>query len=391
MITAPIRILVVAVVSLILVTACSESPTPTATPEAMSITVAPVPSDISSYDRDDWRHWIDDDRDCQDTRQEALIEESTSPVSYKDSDGCRVESGEWTGLYTGEQFTDPSDLDVDHMVPLANAHRSGGWLWSESRRREYANDLSYEGHLIAVQNSANRAKGADGPEEWRPPDRGYWCQYAIDWITIKNAWRLTASEAEAASLSEMLNTCTPQRTLTTVKSEAPRPDAVPTTPASVPQPVATPTAPPTSVTRPVATPASTPEPGEFYGSCEDAEAAGETRALGSAGDGWGFPKSLVPSARDGDGDGVVCEESSPTTSTSAATATASTLTPTPAPLPTDTPTPTPASEAVYDSCDEAEAAGEQRVRGSQGDAQGFPASMVPSARDGDGDGVVCET
>ena len=79
--------------------------------------------------------------------------ESTSPVEYEDSDQCRVESGEWNGPYTGEQFTDPIDLDVDHMVPLANAHRSGGWLWSESRRRDYANDLSYEGHLIAVQNS----------------------------------------------------------------------------------------------------------------------------------------------------------------------------------------------------------------------------------------------
>ena len=283
MITAPIRILVVAVVSLILVTACSESPTPTATPEAMSITVAPVPSDISSYDRDDWRHWIDDDRDCQDTRQEALIEESTSPVEYENSDQCRVESGDWTGLYTGEQFTDPSDLDVDHMVPLANAYRSGGWLWSESRRRDYANDLSYEGHLIAVQNSANRAKGADGPEEWRPPDRSYWCQYAIDWITIKNAWRLTASEAEAASLSEMLNTCTPQRTLTTVEA-----GALPPTPTSASQP--------------------TPASEAAYDSCDAAEAAGEQRVRGSNGDGRGFPASMVPSARDGDGDGVVCEK-----------------------------------------------------------------------------------
>ena len=258
MTNSTIRILVVAIVSLILVTACSESPTPTATPEAMSITVAPVPSDIPSYDRDDWRHWIDEDRDCQDTRQEVLVEESTSPVEYEDSDQCRVAEGEWDGPYTGEQFADPSDLDIDHMVPLANAHRSGGWLWSESRRRDYANDLSYEGHLIAVQNSANRAKGADGPEEWRPADRSYWCQYAIDWITIKNTWKLTATDAEAASLSEMLNTCTPQRTLTTVKSEAPRPDAILTTPASVPQQTSTPTAPPTAVTRPVATPASTP-------------------------------------------------------------------------------------------------------------------------------------
>ena len=191
--TSFIRVSLVAVVSLILVTACLELPFPATTSENLSLTVAPVPSDIPSYDRDEWRHWIDEDWDCQDTRQEALIEESSSPVEYEDSDQCRVAEGEWDGPYTGEQFTDPSDLDVDHMVPLGNAHRSGRWLWSESRRRDYANDLSYEGHLIAVQNSAIRAKGADGPEGWRPPDRSYWCQYAIDWIRIKQ----TNLEAES--------------------------------------------------------------------------------------------------------------------------------------------------------------------------------------------------
>ena len=45
---------------------------------------------------------------------------------------------------------------------------------------------------------------------------------------------------------------------------------------------------------------------------------------------------------------------------------------------------------VYGSCEEAEAAGEKQVQGSQGGGKGFPAEMVPSARDGDGDGVVCE-
>ena len=266
-----------AVTASILVTACSESPTPTATPEAMSISVAPVPADIPSYDRDEWRHWIDEDRDCQDTRQEVLIEESASPVTYKDSDECKVAEGEWNGPYTGERFTDPSDMDVDHMVPLGNAHRSGGWLWSENRKRLYANDLSYQGHLIAVQNSANRAKGADGPEEWRPPNRGYWCRYAVDWITIKNAWGLTATEAEAAALSDMLGACTPRRALTTVESDQPQP----------PTPI--------------------PYFGETYYSCNAAEAAGEPRVQGSSGNGRGFPQDMVPGARDGDGDGVVCE------------------------------------------------------------------------------------
>ena len=67
-------------------------------------------------------------------------------MEYEDSDQCRVAEGEWDGPYTGEQFTDPSDLDVDHMVPLANAHRSGGWACGANRRkRQYANDLSYAG------------------------------------------------------------------------------------------------------------------------------------------------------------------------------------------------------------------------------------------------------
>ena len=281
--TSFIRVLLVAVVAVVLVTACSELPFPATTSENLSLTVAPVSSDIPAYDRDEWRHWIDEDRDCQDTRQEVLIEESTSPVEYEDSDQCRVAEGEWDGPYTGEQFTDPSDLDIDHMVPLANAHRSGSWAWDEGRKRQYANDLSYAGHLIAVQNSANRAKGADGPEEWRPPYRSYWCQYAIDWITIKNTWKLTATSAEADSLSEMLNTCSPRRTLGTFRYSRATPATL--TPATQP----------------------TPASGAVYDSCDDAEAASEQRVRGSQGDAQGFPASMVPSARDGDGDGVVCE------------------------------------------------------------------------------------
>ena len=46
--------------------------------------------------------------------------------------------------------------------------------------------------------------------------------------------------------------------------------------------------------------------------------------------------------------------------------------------------------SVYGSCEEAESAGEERVQGSQGGGRGFPKAMVPSARDGDGDGMVGE-
>ena len=61
--------------------------------------------------------------------------------------------------------------------------------------------------------------------------------------------------------------------------------------------------------------------------------------------------------------------------------------------PRATSTPAPQSQpasATYTSCDAPAAAGEPRIQGSQGSGRGFPASMVPNARDGDGDGGVCE-
>ncbi len=205
----------------------------------LTISVAPDSQDIPDYNRGDWRHWIDADRDCQDARQEALIAESLSSVVYETQDQCRVESGDWFGAYTGESFADPGDLDVDHMVPLENAHRSGGWAWSKERKADYANDLSYANHLIAVQASANRRKGSKGPEEWKPPRREYWCEYATDWVTIKHGWGLTANPSEADALREMLASCAEPVTLVVAAVDgAVLPSSTPDSTAATPEPVA---------------------------------------------------------------------------------------------------------------------------------------------------------
>ena len=195
------------------VTVTTAPPSPTAPPTPglesflSGLILAPVPEQLPDYTRSEWRHWVDADKDCQDARQEVLIAESTQAVAFRGEDRCRVESGLWVAPFTGVVETDPGKLDVDHLVPLANAHRSGGHAWTKDRKREYANDLTNPAHLVAVTRSANRSKGSHGPEEWKPPDSSYWCQYATDWAGIKIEWGLTVTQAERDTLVEMLATC----------------------------------------------------------------------------------------------------------------------------------------------------------------------------------------
>ena len=148
------------------------------------------------YDRDDWGGgWSDADRDCLNTRHEVLMTEEIRSSPFLRADGCLVTGGRWFAAFTGTFVDDPRSLDVDHFVPLANAHRSGGWAWDRATKKRFANDLDDPRHLIAVTASANRSKGDKGPEAWRPPDESYWCDYADTWMDVKVRWGLTVTSA----------------------------------------------------------------------------------------------------------------------------------------------------------------------------------------------------
>lgn len=163
-------------------------------------------TDIPVYDRDDWEHWSDFDGDCQDTRQEILIQYSLLPVVFEDSSECEVEAGHWIGLFSGEVFTDPSDVDIDHVVPLQNAHLSGGWAWSAEKKEAYANDLE-PGHLLPVKDNLNQSKGSRGPEAWLPPNQTAGCTYGALWRRVKERWELTMTAAESAVADSLLALC----------------------------------------------------------------------------------------------------------------------------------------------------------------------------------------
>jgi hypothetical protein len=168
-------------------------------PQASSVPTVP-------YDRALYKHWIDADRDCQDARQEVLIAESVVPVTL-DPRGCRVLRGEWHDPYTGSVFTDPAKLDVDHMVPLAEAHVSGGSSWSPQRRQDYANNLTDPNTLIAVSLSANRAKGDKDPAKWLPANAAFRCAYVQEWVEVKERWNLSMDAAERLKVDQLQAEC----------------------------------------------------------------------------------------------------------------------------------------------------------------------------------------
>ena len=158
----------------------------------------------NTYDRARFKHWIDADGDGCDTRAEVLMRESRKPVTTTST--CRVVTGEWFSYYDAVTVTEASKIDIDHMVPLAEAWRSGGWNWTDQRRMQFANDLRYADTLHAVTASSNRSKGDRDPADWKPR-RAVWCRYAREWINIKHRWSLTVDRAEHSVLEDMLMTC----------------------------------------------------------------------------------------------------------------------------------------------------------------------------------------
>jgi hypothetical protein len=163
------------------------------------------PETRSGYDRVLFEHWIDADGDGCDTRREVLIQESLAPVTV--GAGCDISGGTWISLYDGFTSSDPSDFDIDHMVPLAEAWDSGAGSWSDSKRRDFANDLSSSHSLIAVSGSSNRSKSDGDPADWLPPNSAYVCEYVQQWVLVKQQWNLSADQSEAIKIDEVLARC----------------------------------------------------------------------------------------------------------------------------------------------------------------------------------------
>ena len=212
-------------------TTTSTSTTTTSTTSTTSTTVPPtttVPGSLlaldvlagipveneqpAGYDRDLFAYGdVVDERGCR-TRARVLIEESLTPAQV-DPVGCVVVAGDWLSVYDGVMWSDPAELEVDHVVALKEAWDSGAWGWTPERRSAFGNDLEDARSLRAVTGSVNQAKSDKDPSNWIPPDQSFVCAYLADWVSIKARWGMSMDQSEHGRIRNLLTDRCPNQAI----------------------------------------------------------------------------------------------------------------------------------------------------------------------------------
>ncbi|MFD5798960.1 HNH endonuclease family protein [Streptomyces diastatochromogenes] len=179
-------------------------PTPVSAATARSylsqLTVAT--EDRTGYSRSLFPHWITISGSCN-TRETVLKRDGSNVVT---DSSCAATSGSWYSPYDGATWTAASDLDIDHLVPLAEAWDSGASQWTTSERQAFANDLTRP-QLIAVTDNVNQAKGDQDPATWMPSVTSYRCTYVRAWVQVKYYYDLSVDSAEKTALTNYLASC----------------------------------------------------------------------------------------------------------------------------------------------------------------------------------------
>ncbi|MFJ7272827.1 HNH endonuclease family protein [Streptomyces sp. NPDC099050] len=113
--------------------------------------------------------------------------------------GCTITGGVWHSYYDDVLVSGPAGIDIDHLIPLAELHDSGGYGWTTERRRRYANDLGSDVTLVGVTARSNRQKSDQDPATWMPAPAVH-CRYVGEWVATKHRWALAVDQAEREAL-----------------------------------------------------------------------------------------------------------------------------------------------------------------------------------------------
>lgn len=185
-------------------TASAALPTPVsgATARSYLATLTVATEDRTGYNRDLFPHWITISGTCN-TRETVLKRDGSNVVT---DSACASTSGSWYSPYDGATWSAASDVDIDHVVPLAEAWDSGADSWTTSQRQAFANDLTRP-QLIAVTDNVNQSKGDQDPATWMPSRTAYRCTYVRAWVQVKYYYDLSVDSAEKSALTNYLASC----------------------------------------------------------------------------------------------------------------------------------------------------------------------------------------
>jgi hypothetical protein len=200
------------------------------------------------YDRDRFRYGDTVDAYGCRTRARVLMRDSLTPAQV-DAGGCAVVAGDWFSRYDGVTWSDPAEVEIDHVVALKEAWDSGAWQWDDARLTAFGNDVEDVRSLVVVTGAENTSKGEKDPSNWIPPNAGAVCTYVADWTAIKARWGLSMDESEFGRIRNLLTDRCPGQTI------------APWVPVAVGVPAATAppaTAPPATIPPATATPAPAP-------------------------------------------------------------------------------------------------------------------------------------
>lgn len=132
-------------------------------------------------------------------QESCIIETGMDATYWIDSYGSLDDSGALT-YYTSE---DPSTFDIDHIVSLGDAWRSGAWEMDQATRDAISND---SGNLIVADAGQNRSKSDQGPADWLPIGEGF-CNYIEQYVTVKAKYGLTVTQQDFDALLEGAQAC----------------------------------------------------------------------------------------------------------------------------------------------------------------------------------------
>lgn len=285
-------------------TATPETPAAGTTLAALESLAVKGRAPKTGYDRGEFGpRWADVDHNGCDTRNDMLARDLESVTYRPGTNDCVVHDGVLDDPYTATEIHflrgqgTSEEVQIDHVVALADAWQKGAQQLDAATRAQFGNDPL---NLLAVDGPANMQKGAGDAATWLPANRSFRCDYVGRQIAVKARYDLWVTSAEKDAMARVLDTC-PGHILPTDQTAATR-YQVDTTATQSPAPAPAPEVVEPAAVAPAAATGTLPQAGTDprFGSCKKAKEAGYGPYVAGVDPEYDW-------YRDGDGDGTTCE------------------------------------------------------------------------------------